>query len=246
MKTSRPSRRDSIYSAPVCGRVTSIWPIFSGRRAKATRSPPPLVFAIAALAAVAPDAFPPAVLIVFAIVTLPWNSSIVWLSSPFCLIREVMCGKRTGMLSSRGRPDKRAIAERIALVLQRPRCLRNPLYDGLELGKEFLAHLVARCPCAVRREIDGADRLAGAVENRDGNRAEPSLKFFVHNGKSLLAVGANAIEQRLHVGDRIRRIGFDGRRPEAAPDFRAVKTAELSAAERCVKGRQPAANRQGG
>jgi hypothetical protein len=37
------------------------------------RSPPPLVFAIAALAAVAPDAFPPAVLVVFAIVTLPWN-----------------------------------------------------------------------------------------------------------------------------------------------------------------------------
>src|SRR5713101_3204799 len=137
------------------------------------------------------------------------------------------------MLRSSWCPDKRAIAKRIAPVLYRPRCLRNPLRDGLELGKEFLAHLVARCTRAVRREIDGADRLAGAVENRHRNRAEPSLEFFVHDGKSLLAVSADAIEQRLHVGDRIRRIGFDWRRPQPAPDFRAVKTAELRAAERC-------------
>jgi hypothetical protein len=124
--------------------------------------------------------------------------------------------------------------------------LRNPLRDGPELGQEFLAHLVARGARGVRREIDGADRLAGAVENRDRDRAEPSLEFFVDDGKPLLAVGANAIEQRLRVGDRVRRIGFDGRRPQPAPDLRAVEIAELGAAERGVKRRQPAADRQRG
>ena len=117
---------------------------------------------------------------------------------------------------------------------------------ALSSGRNFSRISLRVVRVAVRREIDGADRLAGAVENRHRNRAEPSLEFLVHDGKSLLAVSADAIEQRLHVGDRIRRIGFDGCRPQAAPDFRAVKIAELGAAERCVKRRQPAANRQGG
>ena len=76
------------------------------------------------------------------------------------------------------RPDKLRRRRCNLLYLDRLGRLRNPLRDGSELGQEFLAHLVARCTRAVRREIDGADRLAGAVENRDGNRAEALLEFW--------------------------------------------------------------------
>src|SRR5258708_3612667 len=226
MKTSRPSRSDSINSAPVCGRVTSIWPIFSGRRAKATRSSPPFVFT---LSGVAPAVFPPAALVVLAIVTSVELNRLDNHIGLFDMRTFVRKANRTIGFSAR--PDKLSQRRCNLLYLDRLGRLRNPLRDGLELGQEFLAHLVARCTRAVRREIDGADRLAGAVENRDGNRAEALLEFLVHDGKSLLAVSADAIEQRLHVGDRIRRVGLDGDRSQAPPDFRAVKIAELGAAE---------------
>src|SRR5260221_5188062 len=239
MKTSRPSRRDSIYSAPVCGLVTFIWPMFSGLRAKAARSSPPLVFAIFALAAVALDA-----LVVVAFAILPSRG----IRSPFFGVRTSLFDIRTAVrkanrtigFSVRGAKVSRRRTN--GLPLARRRRLRNSLRDAPEFGEEFLAHLVAGGARGVRREIDGADRLARAVENRDGNRAEPLLEFLVHDGKSLLAVSADAIEQRLHVGDGIRRVGLDGDRPQAAPDFRAVKITELGAAERGVEGRQPAAD----
>src|SRR5258708_15599836 len=88
MKTSRPSRSDSIYSAPVCGLVTCIWPMFSGRRAKAARSSPPLVFAIFALAAVALDA-----LVVVAFAILPSRG----IRPPFFAVRTILFDIRTAV-----------------------------------------------------------------------------------------------------------------------------------------------------
>src|SRR5260370_12705695 len=88
MKTSRAWRGVSLYSAPVCGLVTCIWPMFSGRRAKAARSSPPLFFAIFALAAVALDA-----LVVVAFAILPSRG----IRPPFFGVRPSLFDIRTAV-----------------------------------------------------------------------------------------------------------------------------------------------------
>src|ERR1700722_13520688 len=89
MKMVRPSRRDSIYSSPFCGRATFIWPMFSGRDAKAVLSS--LRVGSAVGFALAPFVLAPFVLAPFAAFAI--TSSL----NDFCLcvIWEHICAIRT-------------------------------------------------------------------------------------------------------------------------------------------------------
>ena len=94
------------------------------------------------------------------------------------------------------------------------------------------------------RQVDGADSLSAAVEHRHGECAQATLEFFVDDGESLFAVVADAVEQRLKVGDGLRRVGLDALGLQPPPDLGFIQIAEQDAAERRMHRRQPAADRQ--
>ena len=50
-------------------------------------------------------------------------------------------------------------------------------------------------------QIDRADRLPAAVDDRHRERAQAALEFLVDDGKALRVIVAHAVEQRLQIGD---------------------------------------------
>ena len=75
--------------------------------------------------------------------------------------------------------------------------------------KKTLAHFVARRACRMSAHIEPGDRLTGAVDDRHRDRAQAAFELFVDDGKSLRVVFAHPLVERLHVGDRRRRVGLD-------------------------------------
>src|SRR6516225_6272505 len=66
-----------------------------------------------------------------------------------------------------------------------------------QLRQKKVAHFVAGGAGRMRRHVDRADCLPGAVEHRHRDRAQATLELLVHNGKALLVIKTHAIEQRL-------------------------------------------------
>src|SRR5215475_11144789 len=104
----------------------------------------------------------------------------------------------------------------------------------------MLTHFIAGRPCRMGRQVDGADRLSAAVEDRHGKGAQAALEFFVDDGESLRAVGPYAIEQCLKVGDGLRGVGLDTLRLQAPPDLGFIEIAEQNSPQSSVERRQPA------
>src|SRR5215467_4401092 len=91
-------------------------------------------------------------------------------------------------------------------------------------------------------EIECADALAVAIDDRYRDRAQAALKFLVDDGKALAAIVADALVQSLQIRDRRRRQRLDANRLEPTPDLCVVQEAELNAAHGGMKRRQPASD----
>ena len=112
-----------------------------------------------------------------------------------------------------------------------------------QLRQKVVAHVVAGDACRVGGEVQAGDRLAAAVDDRHGDRAQTPLELLVDDGEPLLAVGLDAIEERLRLGDRLRRVGLEPERHQPPPDLGVLDVAELHAPKRGVECRQPRADR---
>src|SRR5262249_1472771 len=132
MKTSRPSRSDSMYSLPVCGRVTFTRPTVSGFLANSTC---PLARAVFAA---------------FAIGLLPLNRV-------FEMRTDVRNSNET-LRAHRGE-HKRGSAGRMAPapIIRFPKSLRHVRRDPAQLRQKKIAHFVAGGAGRMRRHIDRAD-----------------------------------------------------------------------------------------
>src|SRR5215468_4149580 len=120
------------------------------------------------------------------------------------------------------------------------------LRHRLELRQKGFAQRVAGGARRMSREIERADALAVAVDDRHGDRAQAAFKLLVDDGKPLAVVVADALVQGLQIGDRRRRQRLEANRHEPAPDLGVVEKAELDAAHGRMKRRQPASHRQRG
>ena len=79
------------------------------------------------------------------------------------------------------------------------------LSSGRNCSRISLRVVRVECVDRLMAPID----LSAAVQHRHGQRAQAAFELFVDDGELLLAIGADAIEQGLQVGDGLRRVGFD-------------------------------------
>ena len=107
----------------------------------------------------------------------------------------------------------------------------------------MVAHVVAGDARRVGGEVEPGDRRAAPVDDRHGDRAQAALQLLVDDGKALLAIGLDAVEERLRLDDGLRRVGLEAQRHDPPPEFAVLDEAELRAPERGVEGREPRADR---